>query len=33
MSEKEKIKKYKVRTKYEIRENILNCFIISPPSI
>jgi len=33
MSEKEKIKKYKVMTKHKIRENILNRFIIPPPSI
>jgi hypothetical protein len=31
MPEKEKIKKYKDMTKHEIRENILNCFIMLPP--
>jgi hypothetical protein len=33
MSEKEKIKKYKVITQHKIRENILNRFIMPPPSI
>jgi hypothetical protein len=33
ISEKEKIKKYKTMTKHEIRENILNRFIMPPPSI
>jgi hypothetical protein len=32
ISEKEKIKKYKAMTKHEIRENILNRFIMLPPS-
>jgi len=31
--EKEKIKKYKTMTKHEIRENILNRFIMPPPLI
>ena len=33
MSEKEKIKKYKTMTKHEIRGNVLNRFIMPPPSI
>ena len=33
ISEKEKIKKYKTMTKHEIRENILNLFIMPPPLI
>ena len=33
ISEKEKIKKYKTMTKHEIRENILNRFIMPPPLI
>jgi len=33
MPEKEKIKKYKTMTKHEIRENILNRFIMPPPLI
>jgi hypothetical protein len=33
MSEKEKIKKYKTITQHKIIENILNRFIMPPPSI
>jgi len=33
ISEKGKIKKYKIITKHEIREIILNWFIMSPSSI
>jgi hypothetical protein len=33
MPGKEKINKYEIMKKYEIMENILNCFIILPPSI
>jgi hypothetical protein len=33
MPAKEKNNKYEIMTKYEIMENILNCFIIRPPLI